>query len=197
MGARAVFLDKDGTLIEEVPYNVDPVRIRFAPGAVEGLRLLHGAGYLLIVISNQSGVARGYFSEAALEAVDVKLRSMFSEIGVSLAAFYYCPHHPDGVTLLYAIRCSCRKPEPGMLIRAGREHDIDLERSWFVGDILNDAEAGNRAGCKTILIDNGNETEWTLTPQRVPNHTVVNFNEAARVIMSEDEGQEETGRSKL
>jgi D-glycero-D-manno-heptose 1,7-bisphosphate phosphatase len=193
MSERAVFLDKDGTLIEDIPYNVDPARIRFAPGAAEGLRLLHAAHYQLIVISNQSGVARGYFTEGMLLTVEARLRDMFSELGVRLTAFYYCPHHPDGVSPRYAIWCSCRKPAPGMLIQAALEHNIDLERSWFVGDILNDAEAGNRAGCRTVLIDNGNETEWLLTSQRTPLHIVADFKEATRVITSADEEQKHVG----
>lgn len=186
MSIRAVFLDKDGTLIEDVPYNVDPERIQLTQGAVEGLKLLHAAGYQLIVITNQSGVARGYFPESALFAVEERSRQLLAEIGVSLAGFYYCPHHPDGVVPELAITCSCRKPEPGMLLYAADKHDIDLQESWFIGDILNDVEAGRRAGCRTILIDNGNETEWQLSPERSPHYTVTDLTEAAQVITSVD-----------
>ncbi len=183
MSTKAVFLDKDGTLIDDVPYNVDPERIQLTQGAVEGLQTLSAAGYKLIVITNQSGVARGYFPESALVAVEARLRQLLAA-GVTLAGFYYCPHHPDGVVADYAIACSCRKPEPGLLLRAADYHGIDLAQSWFIGDILNDVEAGRRAGCKTVLIDNGNETEWQLSPKRLPHYIVTNLAEAALVITS-------------
>ncbi len=184
MSSKAIFLDKDGTLIDDVPYNVDPARIVLAPGSREGLRLLHQMGYPLIVITNQSGVARGYFSESALSAVEQRLRELLAEISVPLAGFYYCPHHPGGVVPNYAIECDCRKPQPGLLTTAARELGICLSQSWFVGDILNDVEAGRAAGCRTILIDNGNETEWELSRQRLPHHIVTDLTEAARVIMA-------------
>lgn len=184
MSIQAVFLDKDGTLIEDVPYNVDPERIQLTRGAVEGLQVLSRVGYELIVISNQSGVARGYFPEEALVAVEERLRQMLAEVGVQLSGFYYCPHHPDGVVQEFAIACSCRKPEPALLLRAAAERGIDLRKSWFMGDILNDVEAGRRARCRTILIDNGNETEWDLSAGRSPHYTVANLAEAAQVITS-------------
>lgn len=179
---RAVFLDKDGTLIEDVPYNVDPERIQLTRGAVEGLQLLHAAGYQLIVITNQSGIARGYFPESALVAVKERLHQLLAEVGVPLAGFYHCPHHPHGVVKELAIACSCRKPEPGLLLCAAADRGIDLAQSWFIGDILNDVEAGRRAGCRTILINNGNETEWELSPLRTPHYMVADLAEAAQVI---------------
>ncbi len=106
----AIFLDKDGTIIEDVPYNVDPSLIRLTRGAVEGLKNLHAGGYLLIVITNQSGVARGLFAETAMTAVEERLREILLEYGIPLAGFYYCPHHPSGTISAYAIQCSCRKP---------------------------------------------------------------------------------------
>src|SRR6185437_10611233 len=163
---RAVFLDKDGTLIDDVPDNVDPALVRLAPGAAEGLPLLRAAGLRLVVVSNQSGVARGLFPESALEGVEARLRELLEGVGVSLDAFLYCPHHPGGVVPRYAVACDCRKPAPGMVVRASRELGIDPSRSWLVGDILDDVEAGNRAGCGTVLIDNGNETEWVTGPYR-------------------------------
>lgn len=180
---QAVFLDKDGTLIEDVPYNVDPEHIQLTRGAIEGLRLIHEAGYQLIVITNQSGVARGYFPESALVVVEEKLHQILAQFGIPLAGFYYCPHHPDGIIQSLAIACSCRKPEPGLLLQSAAERGIDLAQSWFIGDILNDVEAGRRAGCKTVLIDNGNETQWQLSPQRLPHYIVANLVEAAQVIL--------------
>jgi len=187
MTNRAVFLDKDGTLVEDVPYNVNPDLMQLTPGAEEGLRSLHAAGYKLIIISNQSGIARGYFPEEALVAVEKRSHQMLAEMGVPLAGFYYCPHHPDGSVPNYSINCFCRKPEPGLILRAAREHDISLAQSWFIGDILNDVEAGQRAGCKTVLIDNGNETEWIFSPLRLPDYIATDLADAARLIEGKSE----------
>jgi D-glycero-D-manno-heptose 1,7-bisphosphate phosphatase len=187
----AVFLDKDGTLIEDVPYNVDPDLIRLTDGALDGLRALHDAGYLLIVVSNQSGIARGYFEEQALGSVEARLRALLDAAGVPLAGFYYCPHHPDGCVDAYSVECACRKPAPGLLARAAGDHGVSLGRSWIIGDILHDIEAGRRAGCRTILLDVGHETEWEITPARIPDFTVASLNAAARLIINAD------GESKL
>ena len=181
----AVFLDKDGTLIEDVPYNVDPDLIRLTDGAVEGLQLLHAAGYLLIVVSNQSGVARGYFEEPALRAVERRLGELLGSAGVPLAGFYSCPHHPDGTVEAYAVACVCRKPAAGLIQRAAREHGIDLARSWMIGDILHDVEAGRRAGCRTALLDVGHETEWELTSARTPDVVAGSLLDAARRVVAE------------
>ncbi len=179
----AVFLDKDGTLIPDIPYNIDPDLITLSFGAEEALRSLHHSGFKLIVVSNQSGVARGLFLETALTFVEQKIRDLLNAIDVPLTGFYYCPHHPSGQIANYAIACNCRKPNPGMILKAAEEHSVDLERSWMIGDILNDIEAGHRAGCKTILIDNGNETEWILSPQRLPDYKAADLIEAANQIL--------------
>lgn len=167
-GAPAVFLDKDGTLLEDVPYNVDPERIRLMPGAAEALARLDAAGYALVVVSNQSGVARGLFPEEALEPVRARLEELFRRAGARLAGFFFCPHLPDGKDPRYAVACDCRKPEPGLLLRAADELGLDPSASWMLGDILDDVEAGNRAGCRTVLVGSGHETEWVLTPGRRP-----------------------------
>ncbi len=180
---RAVFLDKDGTLVENIPYNVDPERVVLTGGAEDGLRLLHHAGYRIFVVSNQSGVARGYFPEAALLNVRDRLGTLLAELGVPLAGFFYCPHHPDGAISRYAIDCACRKPSPGLLYRAAEEHRIDLAASWVIGDILDDVEAGARAGCHTILVDQGSETEWRLADYRVPDLVARDLRQAADAIL--------------
>src|SRR5690242_8865766 len=123
---RAVFLDKDGTLIDDVPYNVDPSLVRLARGVAEGLPVLHGLGYRIIVVSNQSGVARGMFPEQALKPIEARLRELLAAVGVPLEGFYYCPHHPEGTDPRYALACDCRKPEPGLIERAATDHRIDL-----------------------------------------------------------------------
>jgi D-glycero-D-manno-heptose 1,7-bisphosphate phosphatase len=186
MNHKAVFIDKDGTLVENNPYNVDVTQIRLMEGALEGLRLLHQAGYKIIVVSNQSGVARGYFPLEALDGVRTHLGNVLSEAGVPLTGFYFCPHWPDGSVADYARECFCRKPRPGMLFQAAREHELNLTNCWMVGDILDDIEAGRRAGCNAVLVENGGETEWLLSPLRTPNRRVKSLLEAARAIIESD-----------
>lgn len=180
---RAVFLDKDGTLIEDLPYNVDPAKMKLQRDTLEGLQQLKAAGYLLVVITNQPGVAWGYYVEKQLEPVKAKLDELVRPAGVRLDGFYYCPHHPQGTISAYAIPCNCRKPLPGLILQAAGELDIDLGNSWMVGDILHDVEAGHLAGCRSVLINNGNETEWQSGPGRTPDHIVSSINEAACRIM--------------
>ena len=180
----AIFLDKDGTLIDNVPYNVDPALMELAPSAEEALTVWHEAGYALVVVSNQSGIARGYFAESDLEAVEARLHELLTESGVPLAGFYYCPHHPDGQVAAYAIACECRKPAPGLILAAASELGVDLAQSWLVGDILDDIEAGRRSGCRTVLIENGNETQWRKGQEREPHAIAPNLASAARVIRS-------------
>ena len=180
--SKAVFLDKDGTLIENLPYNVDPNRIRFTAGAVEGLARLQRLGYLLIGISNQPGIALGYFTETALDVVTQRMRTLLAAEGVTLSGLYYCPHDPAGRSHRYAMRCRCRKPAPGLLLAAAHIHDIDITQSWMIGDILDDIEAGERAGCRTVLLDNGNETVWKGGPYREPTYRAPDFAAAALLI---------------
>lgn len=180
---KAVFFDKDGTLIKDIPYNIDPDRIELEPYVGPALAQLHAAGYVLAIVSNQSGVARGYFTEASLGPVEQRLRQLFQQSDAVLAGFYYCPHYPLGSELAYAVDCTCRKPQPGLIVKAARELHVDLGRSWMVGDILNDIEAGNRAGCRTVLVDNGHETEWIRSPLREPDAIVRTVPEAAELIL--------------
>jgi len=182
---RAVFLDKDGTLVEDVPYNVDPALLRFTPNAIEALQLLAGQGYALVVVSNQSGLARGLFDRAALARLQAALEAMLAREQVHLAGFYVCPHAPSADSRRPS--CLCRKPAPGLLRQAARALQIDLARSWMVGDILNDVEAGRRAGCRTVLLDVGHETEWLRTPLRTPHHCARDLLEAARTIVAQGE----------
>jgi D-glycero-D-manno-heptose 1,7-bisphosphate phosphatase len=180
---KAVFIDKDGTLIPDIPYNTNPDLISLSENSIEGLRELKKQGYLLVVISNQSGVARGYFKEEALSGIEKKLSNLLNEAGASLDGFYYCPHHPAGNVAGFNIRCECRKPASGMILKAAEDLDVDLSQSWMVGDILNDIEAGKQAGCQAILIDNHNETEWYINEIRTPDYTVDTINQAVEIIL--------------
>ena len=183
---RAIFLDKDGTLIVDVPYNVDPAQIVLAPGAATGLPRLAAAGYRFVVITNQSGVARGRFTVEALDPVENRLRELLAEFGVDLAGFWFCPHHPAGSVPAYSVVCNCRKPEPGMILDAAQTLGFDLAGSWFVGDILNDVEAGRRAGCRTILIDQSGKIDHDGDPNRTPDFTVADLEAASLVILAAD-----------
>ncbi|MDB6117589.1 MAG: hydrolase, HAD-superfamily, subfamily [Verrucomicrobiaceae bacterium] len=179
----AVFIDKDGTLIDDVPYNVDPSAVRFAAGVEETLGRLNSAGFELFIITNQAGVAMGRVKETELPVLQDFFATAFEGMGCRLAGFYYCPHHPEAADEEYRVACDCRKPAPGMLRRAATEHHLSLPDSWFIGDILNDVEAGRLAGCRTVLINNGNETEWVMTPQRQPHFTVPDFRSAVDVVL--------------
>jgi histidinol-phosphate phosphatase family protein len=179
---RAVFLDKDGTLVENVPYNVDPAKLRLTPHAVEGLALMQAHGHALVVVTNQSGLARGYFDRPSLDRVHLVLAGMLRDQGIHIEGFFVCPHAPPASIL--DAGCLCRKPAPGLLRQAAVAHGLDLKASWMVGDILNDVEAGRRAGCKAILMDVGNETEWRMTPLRTPFARVPDLLAAARIITS-------------
>ena len=118
-----------------------------------------------------------------------RLADLLFRENLSLDGFYYCPHHPLGTVGSYATVCTCRKPSPGMLIKAAHDHDINLRESWMIGDILHDVEAGNRAGCRTLLIDNGNETEWRLGPRRGPTRMAPDLYAAAVLIASHEEAR--------
>jgi histidinol-phosphate phosphatase family protein len=171
----AVFIDKDGTLIQDVPYNIDPGNVCLMAGAGQALCHIKNAGYKVIVISNQSGVAKGLFEERELLSVNEQIQALLAPYGVKVDTFYYCPHGPDD-------GCDCRKPMPGMILRAAKDHVIDLRRSWMIGDILHDVEAGNRAGCYTIHLDNGGETEWVKGDYRQPLYSVKDLAAAADII---------------
>lgn len=154
---RAIFLDRDGTLVHARHYPSRPDDLVLYDGIGSRLRGLRQAGFRLIVVTNQSGIARGYFTERDLATMHAHVARELAVLGVTVDGFYHCPHHPDGVIERLAVSCQCRKPQPGMIHRAASEHDIDPRRSWFVGDILDDVEAGNRAGCRTVLVDLGTE----------------------------------------
>jgi D-glycero-D-manno-heptose 1,7-bisphosphate phosphatase len=186
--ARAVFIDKDGTLVENLPYNVDMKRVRFTPHALEACRLLASYGYALVVATNQPGVALGKFPRETLRRLSVAFTARLADEGIPLFDFRACPHHPEGTVWPWALSCVCRKPAPGLLQQAARVHDIALEQSWMVGDILDDVEAGRRAGCRTVLLDVGNETEWKWTARRAPHYRARDLLEAAQRIVAADYG---------
>lgn len=144
----AVFLDRDGTINDEVEYLHEPDELRLIPGAAQAIRLLNQAAVPVVLVTNQAGIGRGYYSDTAMCALHRELAARLAVGGAYLDAIYYCPHRPDD-------ECDCRKPRPGMLLRAAAEHGIDLRRSFVIGDKISDLEAGRRAGSHTILVLTG------------------------------------------
>lgn len=151
---RAVFLDRDGTINIEKDYLCHIDDFEFIPGTPEAIRRLNQAGFLVIVVTNQSGVARGYYTEEDVEILHRQIDRHLALSGAHVDAWLYCPHHPSGRGS-YGLPCSCRKPLPGMLTEAARRYDIDLTNSIMIGDKLDDIAAGQAAGCRTILVRTG------------------------------------------
>lgn len=156
---RAIFLDRDATIIEDKEYSVDASKLTALPGALEGLKKLQNADYLLFIVTNQSGVARGFFDEAALWLYNSLFEIWLKKQGISIAGTYYCPHYPEGIVPGYTRVCPCRKPEPGLVLRAAKEHDVDLRSSWMIGDRAADIGAGRAAGCRSIRIGQTGESD--------------------------------------
>ena len=172
---RAVFLDRDGTICEEVGYLDSIDRLKIFPQSGKSLRRLNEALLKVIVVTNQSGVARDLFPESAVEEVHRQLRLELAREGAHLDAIYYCPHHPEGAVESYRRDCECRKPNPGLLRRAAEEHHLDLKSSFIVGDKYQDLETGFRAGTRTILVltgygntqYNGHHGSWPRQPDHI------------------------------
>lgn len=166
---QAVFVDRDGTLNVEKNYLYRIEDFEFIPGVPEAIRRLRQAGFLVIVVTNQSGVARGYFTLAEVDALHRHIQNELEKSGTRIDGFYVCPHHPTEGVGEFRRQCDCRKGEPGLLLRAAAEHGIDLAGSWMVGDKLADVEAGERAGCASLLVLTGYGSEEV---QRLPGKRV-------------------------
>jgi D-glycero-D-manno-heptose 1,7-bisphosphate phosphatase len=152
--AAAIFLDRDGVLIREQGYVTEPAQIEVLPGVPEALVLLRRRGFRLVVVTNQSAIARGLLTEGNLARIHADLLSRLRAAHPEAFwdALYFCPHHPQEGRPFYRTDCDCRKPKPGMLLRAAAEHGLDLARSWMVGDAPRDLEAGRAAGCRTAAL---------------------------------------------
>lgn len=159
MARPAVFLDRDGTLNREVDYLADPDDLELLPGVGAALRALADAGYLLCVVTNQSGVARGLLTEETLHRIHERLAEELRTFGVALDSVGYCPHHPTIGDAPYVRECDCRKPAPGLLREACARFDVDVARSWTVGDSLRDLEAGAALGVRGLLVRTGKGAE--------------------------------------
>lgn len=183
MSHPAVFLDRDGTIIDDVGYINEPKQVRLLAGAADAVRRMHSAGYRVVIISNQSGVARGLLDEKTLAQVQARLEELLDREGACLDGVYYCPYldGPEAVVEAYRRNSELRKPRPGMLFQAARELNLDLKRSWMIGDSGSDVAAGQRAGCRTILV-RLNRLEIAAN-QRSATCTVDNLAEAADAVL--------------
>ncbi len=155
MKQRAVFMDRDGTISEEIGYVNHPARYRVFPYASEAVRLLNQSNYLAILVTNQAGVARGYFTEDVIKAVHARLEKELEEDGAHLDAIFYCTHHPSIGEHPYRFNCDCRKPKPGLVTRAAEQFDIDLTESWMIGDRYSDLELARNAGLRAAFVLSG------------------------------------------
>jgi D-glycero-D-manno-heptose 1,7-bisphosphate phosphatase len=194
MPAKAVFVDRDDTLIEDPGFLTDPADVRLLPGVDLALRSLVQSDYKIVVVTNQSAVARGLLTEERLQEIHLELRRQLEARKLHLDGIYFCPFHPDGTVAEYAKESELRKPSPGMLLQAAQDLEIDLEASWMVGDRARDVIAGRRAGCKTVRIrgrfrpsDQGQDESEDEEEARA-DFTVRNFVDAARVILRADAG---------
>jgi len=173
--SKAVFLDRDGTIIYDVNYPKYPSQVRVLPGTISALKSFSEIGYKLIIISNQSGIGRGIITFDEVERVNQRVFSIFKENNVFIDAIYYCPHAPDD-------QCDCRKPSPKMILRAAKDMEIDLTRSFMIGDKSSDIEAGKRASCKTILISE-NTSIFKINP--IPDLIANKWSDVLSYILNE------------
>ena len=190
MTRPAVFLDRDGVLVEDVHLLSEPENISVPEGVPHALVQLRDAGFRLIVVSNQTVVARGILAENVMTSLHREIEVVLQDTGApALDGFYYCPHHPQATVTAYRVDCDCRKPRPGLLLRAAKEHDIDLARSFMIGDRMTDIIAGASTGCRTVLVETGQhlappiETSDPIDNSILPDHTCANLADAARWIL--------------
>jgi len=168
MARKAVFIDRDDTIAKDVPYCSRPEDFELFDGVAESIKKLNDVGFFVIVITNQSGITRGFFSKNILAKIHEKMKKELAEKGAYVDAIYYCPHHPDD-------NCNCRKPKTGLILKALEDFDIDLKSSYMLGDKEHDVELGKNVGCTAIKIDNYSKNE-------------VNFNDAVNIILKRGRG---------
>ena len=181
---RAVFLDRDGVITQEPPHYVHKLsQLELIPKSADAIRLLNENGFVVIVASNQSGIARGYYREEDAILFNQAMKENLAKEDSYIDAIYYCPHHPEAKIEKYRVDCNCRKPKPGMLTRAEKELNIDLNQSYVVGDKLSDIEAGKRAGCKTIMVRTGHGVEELKNNHIECNHVADDLYDAVEHIL--------------
>ena len=188
MKRRAVFMDRDGTISEEIGYVNHPARYKVFPYSARAVRLLNEAGWLAILVTNQAGVARGYFTEEMIGEVHERLEQELARMGARLDAIYYCAHHPSVGEPPYRLDCDCRKPKAGLIKRASADFDIDLGNSWMVGDRYSDIELAHNAGVRSAFVLSGygrgeweyQRSSWKLQPDLVSENLLEAVNSIVR-----------------
>lgn len=193
MKQRAVFMDRDGTISEEVGYINHASRFRLFPYSAAAIKYLNENGWLAIVVTNQAGVARGYFPEEMIDTVHADMTRQVADAGGRIDAIYYCAHHPSVGEPPYRVDCDCRKPKPGLIRRATEDFDIDLSNSWMIGDRYSDVELAHNAGVKSMLVMSGygrgewehQRASWTVQPDLAAEDLL----EAVQAIVGENARQ--------
>lgn len=187
MADKTVFLDRDNTIIEDPGYLSDPADVKLLPGADLAIKSLRQGGYKVVVVTNQSGIARGLLTEHRLQEIHAELRRQLDERGAGVDAIYSCPYLPDAPIDKYAVDSDLRKPKPGMILQAAEEMNLDLHNSWVIGDRPRDVEAGRRAGCRTIRVRTPASSGGSAGHEDpiLADYTVRNLVDAARVVLRE------------
>jgi len=192
---NAVFIDRDGVITKEPPYYAHRIdQLELIPKSAEAIRLLNESGFKVIIVSNQSGVARGYYQEKDIEIYNGAMEKKLEEENAYIDAIYYCPHYSKAIIEKYKIDCECRKPKPGMLKRAKKDLDLDLKQSFLIGDKMSDIEAGYRAGCKTILVltGQGNGELKKISEMNIkPNYISKDLYTAIQIIKRNNKSKED------
>lgn len=174
MKRKAVFIDRDGTINKEVNYLHRIEDLEILPGVAEAIKLLNDAGFLVVVPTNQSGIARGYYAVEDMQKINDEISRQLAEKGAHIDAFYFCPHHPGGKVEEFALSCDCRKPKPGMFLKAAEDYNIDFAESFSIGDKIRDLEPAVNLGCRGVLVKTGYGEEelkerenWQFSPDYI------------------------------
>ena len=179
---KACFLDRDGVLIEERNYISSPSEAEIFPETIQALKILRKNGFKIIVITNQGGVAKGYYKEESIFDVHKEIDRQLAKAKLKIDKYYYCPHHPEGMVKKYSVACRCRKPAPGLILDAVKDFNIDLSKSFLIGDKVSDIEAAQNAGCSAILVETGHGQEH-VSNARIKNIIVTkNILEAVKLF---------------
>lgn len=189
---KAVFLDRDGVINEEVNYAHRRDQLTLVPRTADAIRLLNDNGFLVVVVSNQAGIGRGLYEECDMHAFNSTMeQALEKESNAHVDAIYWCAHHPEAVRGAYRIACNCRKPNPGMILRASEELSVNLSRSFMVGDKWSDIDAGRRATCTTVIVRTGHgEQELADEKKRKANYIAADLYDAVHFILNEDNRRE-------
>ncbi len=182
---RAIFLDRDGVINQDKGYVYRRKDFEFEKNALKGLKLIDFNQYLVFIVCNQAGIAHGYYTKNDCKKLHQWLRKYLLKKGIKITKIYYCPHHPKGKIKRFSIKCSCRKPEPGMLLRAKKEYGINFKKSYLIGDKTSDILAGKRAGCKCILVKTGYGGKDKLFSVK-PDYVAKDLLEAVKIINSQE-----------